>query len=120
MDVTVHVIDAEDGGTVSLTAREPQVGRTVVATVSDPDGGVTLTRWTWATQDATQGIGDAPPTCPGTGTWEDVAPDVTSGAYTPKSGDAGKCLRATATYTDNIPGDSATVNPVDTHGQRRR
>ena len=29
LDVTVHVIDAEDVGTVSLTAREPQVGRTV-------------------------------------------------------------------------------------------
>ena len=52
LDVTVHVIDAEDAGEVSLTAREPQVGRTVVATVSDPDGGVTLTRWTWATSDA--------------------------------------------------------------------
>ena len=103
LDVTVHVIDAEDSGTVSLTAREPQVGRTVVATVSDPDGGVTLNRWAWATQDAT----GTPPTCPaaGTGTWEPVAPDVTSGAYTPKSGDADKCLQATATYTDNIEGD---------------
>ena len=50
VDVTVNVIDAEDGGSVSLTAREPQVGRTVVATVSDPDGGVALIMWTWATQ----------------------------------------------------------------------
>ena len=51
------MIDAEDGGTVSLTAREPQVGRTVVATVSDPDGGVTLTRWTWATSESTVNAG---------------------------------------------------------------
>ena len=49
LDVTIHVIDAEDTGSVSLNAREPQVGRTVVASVSDPDGGVTLTRWNWAT-----------------------------------------------------------------------
>ena len=107
VDVTVHVIDAEDPGSVSLTAREPQVGRTVVATVSDPDGGVTLDRWTWATQDATLGVGGAPPTCPAAvdGTWENVDPDVTSGAYTPKSGDVDTCLRATATYTDNIEGD---------------
>ena len=115
LDVTVHVIDAEDDGTVSLTAREPQVGRTVVATVSDPDGGVTLNRWTWSTQAATPGVGDAPPTCPDAdaGTWVNVDPDVSSGAYTPKSGDADSCLRATATYTDNIEGDG---NDVDTDG----
>ena len=113
LDVMVHVIDAEDQGKVDLTAREPQVGRTVVATVSDPDGGVTLSRWAWATQDAT---GD-PATCPAAdaGTWDPVDPDVSSGAYTPKAADVGKCLRATATYTDNIagnndPDDVATIN----------
>ena len=37
---------------------------------------------------------------------------VTSGAYTPKVADNDRCLRATATYTDNIPGDA--VNPDDT------
>ena len=111
LDVTVHVIDAEDVGTVSLTAREPQVGRTVVATVSDPDGGVTLSRWTWATSNTiteTQ-------TCAGDATtFMDVTPDVSSGAYTPKAADADKCLRATATYMDNIPGDAApTADTMD-------
>ena len=48
LDVTVDVIDAEDTGTVSLTAREPQAGRTVVATISDPDGGIILSSWMWA------------------------------------------------------------------------
>ena len=49
--MTVHVIDAEDPGTVSLTAREPQAGRTVVATLSDPDGGIILSTWKWESSD---------------------------------------------------------------------
>ena len=94
--------------TVSLTAREPQVGRTVVATVSDEDGGVTLTRWTWATSDAlTDGQ-----TCANASNFEGVTPDVSSGAYTPKSGDATKCLRATATYKDNMGDDVVTLELV--------
>ena len=44
------VVDAEDPGTVSSRAREPQVGKPVVtATVSDPDGGVINDEtWQWA------------------------------------------------------------------------
>ena len=93
---------------MSLTAREPQVGRTVVATVSDDDGGVALTRWTWATSRRNCFQIPRRVTAPTHAGFVNVNPDVTSGAYTPKSGDAGKCLRATATYKDNIPGDSAT------------
>ena len=106
VDVTVNVIDGEDPGTVSVTAREPQVGLTVVATVSDPDGGVALISWTWATQEGTAATDDAPPSCPEAGgaSWVDIT-GVTSGAYTPKLADVGDCLQATATYTDNIAGD---------------
>ena len=114
LDVTVNVLDAEDPGSVKLTAREPQVDRTVVATLSDPDGGVALTMWAWATQAATPGQDDDPPTCPlaGTGTWDTVDPAVSSGAYTPKMLDAGNCLRATATYTDNLGTDTTTAAAV--------
>ena len=110
LDVTVNVLDDEDLGTVTMSAREPQVGRTVVATLGDPDGGVALTRWTWATQAAT---GD-PLTCPDddSGAWDPVTPDVSSGAYTPDGDDAGKCLRATATYTDDFGTDTAEAVAV--------
>ena len=37
--VTVMVVDKEDGGTVTLSAREPQEGRAVLATLKDDDGG---------------------------------------------------------------------------------
>ncbi len=115
LDVTVNVVDAEDPGTVTMSAREPQVGRTVVAILGDPDGGVALTMWAWATGEATDGVGEAPPTCPvqdAPGSWDPVSPAVTSGAYTPDGDDEGHCLRATATYTDNLGTDTATAVAV--------
>ena len=40
--MTVNVVDAEDTGTVTLSQRQPQIGRTVIASLTDPDGGVTV------------------------------------------------------------------------------
>ena len=111
LDVTVHVIDAEDAGTVTLNAREPQVGRTVVATLTDSDGGVTLSRWTWATSETA--LTDDQTCAANAGNLLPVEPDVSSGAYTPKAEDNNRCLQATATYTDNIDGDG---NDDDTDG----
>ena len=47
LDVTVKVVDAEDDGEVDLSAREPQDGYAVVATLDDPDGGKTAVTWQW-------------------------------------------------------------------------
>ena len=100
LDVTIEVVDTEDPGEVSLSQRQPQVGRELHADLSDSDGGVRIDRWTWATSpEPTSG------TCRTNATgWDNVAPDVSVGSYTPKANDKGKCLRATATYTDNIEG----------------
>ena len=108
LDVTVKVTDAEDAGTVSLSQREPQEDQTVVATVSDPDGGVTITSWAWARVASTTGDNDAI-TCPAAtaGGWTGIA-NVSSAAYNPTMADRNMCLRATATYTDNIGTDTAT------------
>ena len=111
LDVTVHVIDAEDPGTVSLTAREPQAGRTVVATLSDPDGGIILTSWKWERSETP--LAEDAANCDSPGTWEEVEPSVSSGAYTPKEADNHRCLRAIATYTDNIEGHGETTDDVD-------
>ena len=100
LDVTIEVVDTEDPGEVSLSQRQPQVGRELHADLSDPDGGVRIDRWTWAT--SPEPISG---TCRTNATgWDNVAPDVSVGSYTPKANDKGKCLRATATYTDNIEG----------------
>ena len=42
LDVTIEVVDGEDDGSVALSQRQPQVGREVSATPSDPDGGVSI------------------------------------------------------------------------------
>ena len=47
LEVTITVQDAEDTGMVTLSAREPQVGRAVLATLDDPDGSETAITWQW-------------------------------------------------------------------------
>ena len=115
LDITIEVEDGEDAGTVVLSQREPQVGRVVRAAVTDPDGGVRVSRWMWERSDEKITVDDeGTPSAecrddPGTpsinvvGGWEEI--DRTSSqVYTPKQDDVGRCLRATATYTDNIAG----------------
>ena len=45
LKVTVTVTNAEDAGVVSLTQREPQVDRQVVASLSDEDGNISGADW---------------------------------------------------------------------------
>ena len=117
LDVTIKVTDAEDTGSVTLSQIGPQVDRAVVATLSDKDGGETLSTWQWATSPLG---GDG--TCPDdTGTWTDI-PGATSGSYTPANYTAtgatdeteiiGQCLQATATYTDDFGAASETANGI--------
>ena len=47
VSVTVMVVDQEDAGSVDLSSREPQVGRSVIATLDDDDGGETAITWQW-------------------------------------------------------------------------
>ena len=58
-DVTVTVTNAEDAGSVDLNAREPQVGKQVLASLSDQDGDHPADqRWRWyrnAVVDTTHG-----------------------------------------------------------------
>ncbi len=101
LDVTVNVTDAEDTGLVSLSQREPQIGTSVTAKASDPDGGITGTSWVWHRSDAA--VADPVKVCAdATFNDNDIIEDATSSTYTPTSDDAGYCLRATAMYKDNI------------------
>ena len=122
LDVTIDVVDAEDDGEVFLSQREPQVGREVHAWVSDPDGGVRVSTWTWERSDiAVNDDGTPSAECrddPGTpgigvdGDWE-LIDGASSSAYVPSLADVGKCLRATATYTDNIEGHGPADHDQD-------
>ena len=121
--VTVKVVDGEDSGTVALSSREPQVGRAVIATLTDKDGGETAISWQWyrggasdtqtttlvglsteaniETNTCTDADGDnvASPTQPC------VIDGAKSALYTPGEDDVGHLLHAVATYKDNIAFD---------------
>ncbi len=47
VDVTITVINAEDNGVVTPTQRQPQVGKEVVASLSDEDGDIRNQKWQW-------------------------------------------------------------------------
>ena len=46
--VTIKVVDQEDPGKVTIHSQEPQEGKSVRATLSDEDGGVTGVSWQWS------------------------------------------------------------------------
>ena len=111
LDVTIEVVDADDDGEVSLSQRQPQVGREVSATPSDPDGGVSIREWVWERSEiavddegtpSAECVDDPQTTGIGEVSEWDTIDGASSAAYTPTSADVGSCLRATAIYTDNI------------------
>lgn len=77
-------------GTVTLTPALPQAGAALMASLSDPDGGIEGLTWRWA---RSQTPADA-------SSWEEIASGVVSTSYTPGAGDVGWFLRATAVYRD--------------------
>ncbi len=112
LDVTIEVVDEEDAGAVALSQRQPQVGIAVHATASDPDGGVSISRWVWersaeitvddrGTPSAECWDGPDTPGIDVVGSWTIIG-GASSADYTPKLADVGGCLRATAIYTDNL------------------
>ena len=79
----------DDSGTLRFRPFSiPTAGSPTTALLRDPDGGVTGVTWTWQRQD-TQGASS--------GT---AIVGATSASYTPIATDAGKFLRAKASYTD--------------------
>ena len=86
-------------GTVSISPAQPVVGTAVTARLTDPDGSPTgLTwQWSWATT-ATAA----------TSSWTNI-PGATSASYTPVAADAGRYLRATASYSDAVDGAGQTA-----------
>ena len=99
--VTITVTNVDEDGAVTLPPAQPQVGTELTAALTDPDGGVSGTTWEWeSSPDGSTG-------------WA-VIKGATSDAYTPAAEDAGKRLRATASYTDGHgPGKTAQAVSED-------
>ena len=107
--ILVEVIDIEEPGTVALSAREPETGTELEATLTDGDGDVSGEVWRWAR--SANGRTD----------WFDIAAAAAS-TYTPVDADEDFYLRARVTYSDNRgSGKSAqgvTTRPVPSLNRR--
>ena len=87
----------EEPGVVALNRTQPRVGVAVTASLSDPDGSVSGLTWQWSINGAT--ATDSTPN-------GDIE-DANSATYTPKAGDVGGTLTATAMYDDGQSADDA-------------
>ena len=119
-DVVITVTNADDPGKITFLSVQPRVRVPFVATLTDEDGVVGDIKWQWARDSS--GEGDNPTTnCTTVTIATDGSDDIgkaKSDTYTPKGGsdgDIGKCLRATAMYTDSFgsTGTTAVLHPSE-------
>ena len=97
MAVTITVENVDEDGAIILDTESPVVDGEVTATLSDLDGSISNVTWTWqiSSDDATWSTAAGAATDAGT-----------TSTYTPVEADAGRYLRATASYTDGYGADS--------------
>ena len=108
--VVITVTNVEEDGTVTLSSVQPKIGFPLTASETDPDGGVMDTTWKWERDNT--GTAGTPTNCSTTiadEAWEDAVDGMgaKTDTYTPDAKDEGKCLRATASYTDGKGMDDA-------------
>ena len=110
LEVTVHVTNVDEDGKVNLSSLQPQVGTTLTATVSDPDGVTIVGSWQWASSDSMNG------------SFTDIAEQSNRQTYQPTDDDLGKYLRVTAMYRDNaskVDSDIREEMAVSSHTVRK-
>ena len=117
--------DANESGKVTVSPADAAVGVELTATLAHMEGSVSASgqvanlKWQWQTADAPTGAGE---TCAANAIWpSDTAPatpgniaGATKAAYTPVFGNAGDCLRATATYNYQFAVDATTASSAGT------
>ena len=98
--VTINVTNIEEPGSVSLSASQPQLGVSLTATLTDPDGGITGQIWQWSRGNTA------------TGSFSNIS-GATSSSYSPVQDDVGKYLKASVTYTDTLASDRSATKTAD-------
>lgn len=88
--VTVEVLQVNEDGTITFSRTQPQLDNPLTATLDDPDGGVSITGWTWWSADSESGP------------WNNSSKlsGETGDTVTPGTGTLGNYLRVRARYTD--------------------
>ena len=116
--VKVTVENENEDGVVTLSKTQPRVGIAVTASLTDPDDSISSLTWQWSIDGADAGnVEDVTPTDNGN------IEDANSDTYTPKAGDVGGDLTATASYTDGhgpsktAEKDSANAVALDTRNK---
>ena len=97
--VTVTVDNIDEPGVVTQSNLQPEDGKTIAASLTDPDGIVSGPTWQWATSSgqSTDPIVD------------DHIDGATSATYKPVAGDVGDWLWAIASYTDGQGQDKTAM-----------
>ena len=114
LDVTVQVDDSNEDGSVELNWLQPEVGTPIMASLSDPDVGVTdPPSWTWYRAKAIEPNRNPDPddTDKLEGEWELITTGTgfDAATYTPVGADEDKYLLARVTYNDT-PGGAGDEN----------
>ena len=97
LDLTVTVINVEEGGMVVISPMRPQVGTELTAILTDEDVHTGEGEWQWASSDSKNGP------------WTDIPKLSNRKTYEPTIDDLGKYLRVTVLYVDG-----SAVEPTDT------
>ena len=98
--VTVTVDNIDEPGVVTQSNLQPEDGKTIAASLTDPDGIVSGPTWQWAT---TLAQGTEPIIS------DDHIDDATSSTYKPVAGDVDDWLWAIASYTDGHGQDKTAM-----------
>ncbi len=99
--VAINVTNEDEAGAVTLSSAQPRARIPLSASLTDPDGSVTVTNWHW--EISADG-----------NSWQAIS-NATTKTYTPSDADVGHYLRATATYTDgHDSGKSAQAQTTGT------
>ncbi len=101
ISITIEVANVDEAGTVTLGSNNPEVNVAMSASLTDPDGSVSDLAWQWQKADTVDAT-----------TWTDISGATTS-SYTPVSGDAGKFIRAEASYDDGEGTGKEAVRAAD-------
>ena len=102
--ISITVTNEDELGKITLSPEQPHLGGPVTATLTDPDGGVTITSWQWYWADdvATDPFSDINDDTGG------KIDDATTPSYTPVNDNDGKFLQVVVDYTDEF-GDPPPV-----------
>ena len=98
VEVTVTVSNVNERGTVVFYPRQPQIGSTLRAYLTDPDGGARGEIWQWASSSSMSG------------SFPDIPALSGESTYRPAGDDIGQYLRVTVKYVDAAGGTADDPN----------